>query len=67
MLYFRHQSEDAEIAEDAAYKLEAVLQKLKEINSFNAESRAGVILQGLGFTREMTSMPTRYGFFVTQS
>jgi hypothetical protein len=53
------QSEDAEIAEDAAYKLEAVLQKLKEINSFNAESRAGVILQGLGFTREMTSMPTR--------
>jgi ATPase subunit of ABC transporter with duplicated ATPase domains len=35
-----------------------VLQKLKEINSFNADSRATNILQGLGFTKEMIQMKT---------
>ena len=52
------EDENPEIAEDAAFKLEAVYEKLNEISSFNAEGRASMILQGLGFTREMTQMST---------
>jgi ATPase subunit of ABC transporter with duplicated ATPase domains len=52
-------SEDADVAEDAAFRLDAVYEKLKEINSFNADARAINILYGLGFTKEMTTMPTR--------
>lgn len=50
----------ADLTLDAATKrLAQIAERLEAIDASSAEARAGLILSGLGFTKEMTAWPTK--------